>query len=819
LQNTTKKQSSAERHLQENIRHAKKAKADARTARKKSPPKKLPAKGSLFAGLRKGAPQSAQQSIPYKELYKDGMCRVDGGLYTKTVRFFDINYQLAGAEDKTEIFEGYCDFLNYFDSSVSVQLTFINRRAGAAEFERSIDIPLRGDAFDDIRREYADMLKEQLSKGNNGIVKEKYITFGIEADSVKQAKTRLERIESDVIANFKTLGAKTHPLSGKERLEVLYGQMHPDGQGSPIFDFPDITASGLSTKDFIAPSSFAFPESGKTFLIGDHIGATSFIQILAPELTDRLLADLLDLDDAVTVNLHIRSIDQSEAIKNVKRKMSDLQKMTIEEQKKAVRSGYDMDIIPTDLATYGEEAKTLLQDLQSRNERMFLLTALVTLLAPRRQKLESALFQASGVCQKYNCALKRLDYQQEQGLMSSLVLGKCLVPIERGLTTSAAAIFVPFTTQELFQTGEALYYGRNALSNNLLMASRKTLNNPNGLFLGTPGSGKSFAAKREIVNVFLVTKDDIIISDPEAEYAQLVARLGGQVINLSPTSPHYINPLDINDGYSEDDNPLTLKSDFVLSLMELIVGGKDGLTPVEMTIIDRCVRLVYRDYLADPRPDKMPVLGDLHELLKGQDEPEARNLATALEIYVSGSLSVFNHRTNVDVSSRLCCFEIKELGKSLKKLGMLILQDAVWGRVTKNRAEGRTTWFYSDEFHLLLKDAQTAAYCIEIWKRFRKWGGVPSAITQNVKDLLASREVENIFENSDFIYMLSQAQGDRQILAKQLGISSHQLSYVTHTGPGEGLLFFGNTVIPFIDHFPKDTELYRIMTTRLDEVS
>jgi type IV secretory pathway VirB4 component len=286
------------------------------------------------------------------------------------------------------------------------------------------------------------------------------------------------------------------------------------------------------------------------------------------------------------------------------------------------------------------------------------------------------------------------------------------------------------------------------------------------------------------------------------------------VINLSPTSAHHINPLDINPDYSEDEDPLTLKSDFVLSLMELIVGGKDGLTPVEMTIIDRCVRMVYSGYLSDPRPETMPVLGDLHELLKEQDEPEARHLATALEIYVTGSLSVFNHRTNVDVGNRLCCFEIKELGKSLKKLGMLILQDAVWGRVTKNRAAGRTTWFYSDEFHLLLKDAQTAAYCIEIWKRFRKWGGVPSAITQNVKDLLASREVENIFENSDFIYMLSQAQGDRQILAKQLGISAHQLSYVTHSNPGEGLLFFGNTVIPFIDHFPKDTELYRMMTTR-----
>jgi type IV secretory pathway VirB4 component len=767
--------------------------------------------------MKKDAPKTAQQTIPYKEMYKDGICRMDNSFYTKTVRFFDINYQLAGADDKTQIFESYCDFLNYFDSTVRVQLTFINHKAGETEFAKSIEMPPKGDAFDAIRGEYAEMLREQLSKGNNGVVKEKYITFGVEADSPKQARMRLERIENDVIAGFKTLGAKAHPLGGRERLRVLHSQTHPDGAGSFRFDFPDVAASGLSTKDFIAPSSFTFPENGRTYRIGAHTGAVSFLQILAPELTDRLLADLLDLDDAVTVNIHIKSIDQAEAVKNIKRKMSDLQKMVIEEQKKAVRAGYDMDIIPTDLATYGEEAKNLLQDLQNRNERMFLVTILVSLNSARRQKLESALFQAGGICQKYNCALKRLDYQQEQGLVSSLALGVNRIGIERGLTTSATAIFVPFTTQELFQTGQALYYGRNALSNNLLMANRKTLKNPNGLFLGTPGSGKSFAAKREIVNVFLVTDDDIIISDPEAEYAELVTRLGGQVINLSPASPHYINPLDVNPDYSEDEDPLTLKSDFVLSLMELIVGGKDGLTPVEMTIIDRCVRLVYREYLLDPRPQTMPILGDLHALLKAQDEPEAKNLATALEIYVSGSLSVFNHRTNVDVSSRICCFEIKELGKSLKKLGMLILQDAVWGRVTKNRAAGRIAWFYSDEFHLLLKDAQTAAYCIEIWKRFRKWGGIPSAITQNVKDLLASREVENIFENSDFIYMLSQAQGDRAILAKQLGISSHQLSYVTHSTPGEGLLFFGNTVIPFIDHFPKDTELYRIMTTRPDE--
>ena len=342
--------------------------------------------------------------------------------------------------------------------------------------------------------------------------------------------------------------------------------------------------------------------------------------------------------------------------------------------------------------------------------------------------------------------------------------------------------------------------------------------NPNGLFLGTPGSGKSFSAKREIINVFLITDDDIIIADPEAEYFPVVSRLGGQVVKLSPASSQYINPMDINLDY-DDEDPLTLKSDFILSLCELIVGGKNGLAPVEKTIIDRCVRLVYRDYLSDPKPENMPILEDLYNLLRNQTEPEAQHLATALEIYVTGSLNVFNHRTNVNAQNRLICFDIKELGNQLKKLGMLILQDAVWNRVTANRSAHKSTWFYIDEMHLLLKEEQTAAYTVEIWKRFRKWGGIPTGITQNVKDLLASREIENIFENSDFVLMLSQAGGDRQILAKQLGISTHQLSYVTHSGAGEGLLFYGSVIIPFIDRFPKDTELYKIMTTKIDELA
>ena len=659
-------------------------------------------------------------------MWPDGVCRVTDSFYTKTVQFLDINYQLSQNEDKSAIFDAWCDFLNYFDSSIRFQFSFLNLSASMESFEQSIFIPPQNDAFDSIRAEYAQMLQSQLAKGNNGLIKTKFLTFGIEAESIRTAKPRLERIENDILNNFKRLGVTAAPLNGMERLRLVYDVFHMDDQSQFRFSWDWLAPSGLSTKDFIAPTSFEFKE-GRVFRMGRKFGAVSFLQILAPELNDRMLADFLDMESSLIVNMHVQSVDQVAAIKTVKRKITDLDKMKIEEQKKAVRAGYDMDIIPSDLATYGNEAKNLLKELQSRNERMFLLTFLVLNTADSKQQLNNNVFQASSIAQKYNCQLARLDFQQEEGLMSSLPLGLNHIEIQRSLTTSSTAIFIPFTTQELFQSGgEALYYGLNALSNNLIMVDRKKLKNPNGLILGTPGSGKSFSAKREMTNAFLITTDDIAICDPEGEYFPLVQRLGGQVIRISPTSSDFINPMDINLNYSDDENPLSLKADFILSLCELVVGSRDGLMPVEKTVIDRCVRQIYQPYLNDPCPENIPILGDLYEALLKQDEKEAHHIATALEIYVSGSLNVFNHRTNVDVNNRIVCYDIKELGKQLKKLGMLIVQDQVWGRVTANRAAGKATRYYMDEFHLLLKEEQTAAYSVEIWKRFRKWGGIPT---------------------------------------------------------------------------------------------
>ena len=784
------------------------------------PAGRKPEKQGLTGLFTKGKniPTTAQQTLPYREMYRDGVCRVADRYYTKTIEYEDINYQLAQSEDQAAIFDGWSACLNYFDSSLPFQLSFLNHRSRPGS-RYSVNIPMQDDDYNSVRCEYVEMLENQIAKSNNGIVRTKLLTFGVNVDDLSTARARLERVEADICGNFKKLGVKCRSLSGLERLELLHGQLHP-GSGSPFrFSWDMIPKTGLSTKDFIAPDSFDFRFS-RLFRVGTTWGAASYLQILASELSDKLLAELLEMDAEMTITLHIQTVDQAAAVKSIKAKVSDIDKMKVEEQKKAARAGYDMDILPPDLVTYSNDAKTLLEDLQSRNERMFLLTFLVVNMAPTRRELDNDLFTVSGIVQKYNCTLKRLDFQQEDGFLSSLPLGHNGIEIKRGMTTSSTAIFVPFMTQELRMDGEAVYYGLNALSHNVIMANRKKLKNPNGLYLGVPGSGKSFSGKRELVNVFLATNDRIIILDPMGEYSPLVRQFGkdGLVVEIAPNSPHFINPMDLDLSMDDEVSPISLKCDFILSLMELIVGGKDGLQPVERTIIDRCARMVYRDLLNDPEHAPMPTLQDLYDLLCQQSEPEAKRLATALEIYVSGSLNLFNHKTNVDYkNARVLCFDLKKLGSGLRKIAMHILNDLSNNQVSYNFSCGIATWCYYDEFHVLLQDELTSSYFVTIWKMLRKKGCVPSALTQNVKDLLASRQIENIFENSDFMVLLSQAQGDRQILAKQLGISPHQLSYVTHSNPGEGLLFFGNVTIPFVDRFPKNTKLYSIMTTRPEE--
>ena len=773
-------------------------------------------RGPAKAAKRKAA-LSAQQTIPYIAMHPDGACQLPGGLYTKTVEYEDINYSVASTEDQTSIFGGWSSFLNYFDSSLPFQLSFINRRSRSGS-RYKVNISEAEDAFNSIRGEFTGMLKRQIARSNNGIERSKYITFGIPAEGVAEARPRLERVEADVMGNFKRLGVSSLPLDGRERLAVLYGQMHPGSREPFRFSWQDIPRTGLGTKDFIAPDSFDFTQS-RLFRVGQHLGAASYLQILASELSDKLLAEILELDAEMTVTMHIQTVDQLKAIKTIKGKISDIGKMKAEEQRKAARAGYDPDILPPDLITFSKDAAELLTDLQSRNERMFLLTFTVINLAPTRQRLENDVFTVGGIAQKYNCALKRLDWQQEQGFVSSLALGYNAIEIQRGMTTSSTAIFIPFMTRELRMSGQALYYGMNALSGNVIMADRKRLKSANGLYLGSTGSGKSFAAKRELLNVFLaVPQDRIIVVDPMGEYAPLVRRLGGQVIEIAPDSPHHLNPMDIQLNMAAGESPLSMKADFLLSLCELVVGGRDGLQPIEKTVIDRCVRLVYRELALGLDTAKTPLLQDLYEELLKQPEPEARRVATALELYCTGSLNLFNHPTNVKTDSRVVCVVLKGMGENLRKIAMHITNEFVTQAVDGNFRDGVATWCYFDEFHVLLRDPLTASYFVAVWKMLRKKGCVPSALTQNVKDLLASREIENILDNTDFMILLSQAQSDRAILAKQLGISEHQLSYITHSNSGEGLLFYGNVTIPFVDRFPRG-EIYDLLTTRPEDMA
>ena len=759
---------------------------------------------------------SAQQTIPYLSMHPDGVCKLPGGLYTKTVEYEDINYSVASTEDQTAIFSGWSSFLNYFDSSLPFQLSFINRRSRDRS-RYKVNIPPAEDHFNSVREEFTSMLKNQIAKSNNGIERTKYITFGLPAEGVAEARPRLERVEADVMGNLHRLGVQSEPLAGRDRLALLHSQMHPGNREPFRFAWKDIPKHGLGTKDYIAPDSFDFRDS-RTFRVGRYWGAASYLQILASELSDKLLAEILELDAELTVTMHIQTVDQLKAIKTIKGKISDIGRMKAEEQKKAVRAGYDIEILPPDLITFSKDAAELLADLQSRNERMFLLTFTVVNMAPNRQRLENDVFTVGGIAQKYNCALKRLDWQQEQAFVSSLALGYNGLEIQRGMTTSSTAIFIPFMTRELRMGGQALYYGMNALSHNVIMADRKKLKSANGMYLGSTGSGKSFAAKRELLNVFLTTNDRIVIVDPMGEYVPLARRLGAQVIEIAPDSPNHLNPMDIQLNMNGGESPLSMKADFLLSLCELILGGKEGLQPIERTVIDRCVRQVYREMALGLENAKTPLLQDLYEELLKQPEPEAKRVATALELYCTGSLNLFNHHTNVQTSNRVVCIVLKGMGENLRKIAMHITNEFVTQAVDENYRAGVATWCYFDEFHVLLRDQLTASYFVAVWKMLRKKGCVPSALTQNVKDLLASAEISNILDNTDFMVLLSQAQSDRAILAKQLGISEHQLSYITHSNSGEGLLFYGNVTIPFIDRFPRG-EIYDLLTTRPEDMT
>lgn len=763
--------------------------------------------------LNMGNKSATQSVIPYVEMFPDGICYLEDNRFSRTVEFFDTNYEIAILDEKNSIFNRWSSLINYFDENIDFQFSYENQHQNIDDELQRIRVQSQDDEFNAVRNEYSDMLCELRKNSKSGFFLRKFLTFTVSENSLKSARRRLDSIGSDIVRLFNEINVKAFVMNGEQRLESLYRSMNPSSDEKFIFDWGLKKRGGYSTKDFIAPMSIKFLKN--RFEINDQYGSITSVDILAGELSDRMLCDLLNCGQQMSISIHVKSFDQLKALKLIRGKLSDVEKMKIDEQKKASMSGYDPDILPQQIKLYIEELKEMLGDLNSRNERLFNMTLTVRSYSKTAKKASLELEQLRRIVQQKSCKLFPLDYQQEQAFQSFLPLGINRIPIVRTLPTSALAVFIPFTTQELYQE-QGCYYGLNALTNNMIMADRANLKNPNGLVLGTPGSGKSFSVKREIIDRFLKTLSDIIITDPEGEYYPLVNYLRGQVVKISSNSTQYINPMDIIINDDEEDT-IADKSDFLISLCELIVGGRYGLEAEEKTAIDIATRSVYNRFLSNnPDTANMPKLEDLLEALKQQGTIAAR-VSNALEMYVTGSQNLFNNRTNVDINNRLVCFDIKELGTQLKKIAMLILQNQVWNRVSQNREIEKKTLYYIDEFHLLLRDEQTAKYSVEMWKRFRKWGGVPTGITQNVKDLLTSPEIENILDNSDFVYMLNQNGGDRDILQEKLHISDEQIKYVTDSGQGKGLIRYGNIILPFEDKFPKDTVMYALLTTKPDE--
>lgn len=780
------------------------------------------------AKLKGQIPESAQDTIPYEIPYEDGIFQSAPGYFTRTVAFEDITYQLLDNEPKNGLFERWCRVINYFEPEIHFQFNYGKMEMDKEEYAKDFVIPRGEEDFKRIRTEYSDVQTKQFAKGTNSLRKERYLTYGIHASDIRTARLKLDKISRQVEKNLKKLGSRSRELSGYERLFLLYRIFHPGSGEKFMWNFDLPVKTGLSSKDFVAPSSFSFKSgpdlnAARYFRCGDRIGAVSYIRVLASDMEDRIIADILNLDSNVWISIHGDTMARDKALDLAKDNVSGIQRLIITEQKNAVQSGYDMYMLPPELETYREAGEKLYRDIQRKDERVFHVVITVVQTANTRKELENNIFELNGILSPYQCQLVRLDNRQEQGYMSSLPLGNNSIEIKRTFTTTDMAVFIPFTTKELYSNG-GQYYGVNSLSNNVILVNRKHLVNPNGLVFGMPGFGKSFFVKREILDVFLKTSDDRLIIDPEGEYGWLVKLLKGQVIPIALNSPAHINPMEIDltlrNEEDKDYDPISSKCSFLVSMCELILGSNAQLGKKETAVIDLACKNIYHRFAQNPVPENMPILEDLYQELQqlpGAMGSIGRDLAIALTRYTEGSLSYFNHRSNVDIHARLVCFDLKEMDANQRDLAMLIIQETIWSRVAKNREMGNWTWVDIDEFHLLLKNPRTASYCVEIWKRFRKWQGIPTGITQNIKDLFRSPEIQNILDTTNFIAMLNQAGDDAKLLAEHLELSLEEEEYIKSGEPGKGLLWVEKSKVPFEDDFPKNTLCYKVMTTRPGE--
>lgn len=790
-------------------------------------------------------PKTAQDTIPYIAVYKNGIIEIEQGIFSKCYKLDDVNFKIATDDEQREMFDKYVDFLNTFDSDVKLQLVIFNRSMDESHVREKILIPFKRDTLNTYREEYNEMLVNKMSEGRNNLVKEKYITITIQAKTLDDAFTKFSKLDSEVNASIKGINKQeTAPLTVVERLEILadiynesnstsefYKKANLEGKAIESFDFSWMLKQGLTTKDLISPSSFKF-EKGYSE-IGNKFAKSMFIDNLPTFINSNILSEITEINANMLVSIHYNKLRPDKAMGLLKNQLVNINSNVIDAQKRAMKSGYDPSLISPELLRAQKEAQDLMDDITTRNQSLILTTFVITILANTLDEVEKNVELLKTVMGKYMCQIKSLNYQQEKGLSSSLPLGRCDIHTDRLLTTESAAIFIPFSTQELSQKN-GMYYGLNAVSKNLLLFNRKNSKNANGVILGTPGSGKSFAAKREIVNVILNTDDDIYIIDPEREYQPLAALLGGQVIKIAAGGSVYLNPMDMDINYGNSDegktDPISMKCDFISGLCETMSGDKRTLSANQKSIVDRCVRILYQPYMDHMKEvykenhditcdiKSSPTLKEFYELLLGQPEYDAQSLALTLERFCVGSLDTFAHHTNVNTSNRFIVYDIKDIGDGLKELGLQVCLNQVWNQIIENKKKGKYTWFYIDEFYLLTQTESSALFLQQVYKRARKWNGIPTGITQNVGDLLASPQACAILNNCEFIMMLNQSPIDKMQLANMLNISPTQLSYITNSDQGQGLIYTGKSIVPFLDRFPTNTKLYKVMTTKPEDV-
>lgn len=754
---------------------------------------------------------SAQKTVPVYQIHEDGLFESKKGYFNKSILFEDISYQTARPDDQISMFTKYCNLLNFFSSDVKLQITINNKSRNKKQFDEATLLKAKSDGKDNLRKEYNMAIKTSGSK-ESSVEKEKYFTITIPAKDADEAKKKLHRLESEINTSMKDLGSSTKTLDTKERLEILHDFFRPGEEGKFIYRREN-KFTQTSYKDLIAPDSFEFEKD--YFLLGEKFARVLYFRELPSFMLDKIIAELTDFDINMMLSIHIEPIEQEAAIRMVQKQIRGMETDKIKYQKRSTKDGYFDAFIPMELTFSLDEAKELLDSLMNKNERMFLVNVTIMHSADSKEQLDEDSKNIAGSASLIQ--MGKLNLQQEDAMATALPLGNKKIQVDRVLTTSSTGVLIPFTSQELNDIN-GVYYGVNSVSKNLLLFNRKKLQNASGFIFGTSGSGKSFSAKRELIDVYLRTDDDIIYIDPERECASLALKLGGELVHISNSSKNYINPFDINLNYSDKDDPVTMKSDFIESLFDLILGGKKGLDPIQLSIIDDCIDEIYEPYLKSLDPNDMPTFAEFYEALKKQDHPQANDLALALRRYTKGKLSVFSNRTNIDIDNRLIVFDTKDLGTQLKTMGLLIVLDQVWNRITKNRSKGKNTWIYIDEIYLLFNNDYSANFLYELYKRARKWGGIPTGITQDVNDLLSSKNARSMLANSQFVMMLNQEYENREELSKLFSLSETQSNFITNSKIGNGLMRCGAAIVPFEDKFPENTDLYKIMTTKLDEI-